>query len=233
MEAFIVIITFLAVVVLVGRWRARQATLSTNAFPQQQLEWSGPRGLFDDPAAQAALIAAEAETAARQHADALQAELRARAEAGEHAVLLEADAVGGAALFRELLDVLAARSADLPALLQLLAQNSQWRGSPRLAQALLVRWQSAPEKFALGELLHWAALSDDAAVFQQTVEATLQAWQQGRLSWASPQNLRALLESEYWLLSPAARQTGAGFVLKRRLVEVRRELAAATQTATS
>ena len=114
------------------------------------------------------------------------------------------------------------------------------RGKRRLAftngmnmETVLARWQKAPERYAIGELLHIAALSDDAAVYQKAVEATLQAWHAGRLAWASPHNLHALIESEYWILAPEARQAGAGFVLKRMLVTARRELATAAQQASS
>ena len=134
-------------------------------------------------------------------------------------------------------DGLAARTQTneeaLRALVRHIVQNGQWRTSTGLAEALLMRWQAAPERYALGEVLHLAALSDDAALFQRVTQATLAAWRAGRLNWASPHNLRALIESEYWMLAPEARQAGDGFVLKRMLVEVRRELAAATQPASS
>jgi len=107
------------------------------------------------------------------------------------------------------------------------------RANATLAETVLARWQKAPERYAIGELLHIAALSDDAAVYQKVVEATLQMWRAGRLAWGLPHNLRALIESEYWILVPEARQSGAGFVLKRMLVTVRRELATAAQQASS
>lgn len=229
MEAFIVIILF-AVFVLVWRFRPRKAALTAAAtYHQKQFEASAPRSLFDDPAEHAAF--AQAETL--RLATAQRAAFRVRAVAGDLSVLPEALAFDGVVFYRELLDLLVRHTADVSALVQYLAQNSHWRGSPHLAETLLSRWQARPDQYALGEVLHFAALSDDAAVFQQTVCATLTAWRQGQLTWASPHNLRALIESEYWLLSPEARRTGAGFLLKRMLVEVRRELAAATASATS
>ena len=235
MEAFIVItIILLVTFALAFRYRHRAPALDspTNSRPPLP-EWSGPRGLFDDPTEQAALAQAEAEEAAAAE----RAALFARANAGDEAVLAEAFAINGLALYRELLDVLAIRAQSdeetLRALVRHIVQNGQWRASVGLVEALLLRWQTTPERYTLGELLHLAALSDDAALFQRVTQATLAAWRAGRLNWASPNNLRALIESEYWMLAPEARQAGDGFVLKRMLVEVRRELAAATQPASS
>jgi hypothetical protein len=140
-------------------------------------------------------------------------------------------------LYREVLDALALRARNddegLQALVNHITQDGQLRANAMLAEVMLARWQKSPEKYALGELLHITALSDNAAAYQKVVEATLQAWRAGRLVWLSPRNLRALIESEYWILAPEARQSGAGFVLKRMLVAVRRELATAAQQASS
>ena len=242
MEAFIVIAIFL-LALLAAAFALRQRkppkltgapqTFSTAQRNDQLAEWTGPRGLFDDPERDAAFARDEAERArAAQHAA-----LLARAAAGELNVLAEADAQGGDELYQQALNELMQRARvddeALQALVNHITQTGHWRANAALAAAVLARWQRAPEKHALGELLHIAALSDEAAVYQQTVEAALAVWCAGRLGWATPHNLHALIESEYWILAPAARQSGAGFVLKRRLVAVRRELAAATPPALS
>ena len=48
----------------------------------------------------------------------------------------------------------------------------------------------------------------------------------GRLEGLGAEDLRALFEAEYWLLSSEAKRSGAGFVLKQKLADVRRRLAA-------
>lgn len=236
MEAFIIIaILLLAALALAFRFSKRKPALVTAAASPAQLSvWTGQRGLFDDPAK----LAEFAQLEAARVADEERATLLARAEAGDQSVLADAHASKGLALHREVLNVLALRARDdddevLQALVSHVAQNNQLRASRALAEALLVRWLKAPERYALGELLHMAALSDDATVYQKAVEAVLQAWRAGRLTWASPHNLRALIESEYWILAPEARQAGAGFILKRMLVAVRRELVTAAQQASS
>ncbi len=235
MEAFIIIaILLLAALVLVLRFSKQRAALATTIPHSAQFpEWTGQRGLFDDPA--------QAEKFTQQEAARLADEARAalllRAEAGDRSTLSEALANHDLALYREALDALAARARnddeELQALVNQIAQDGQLRANATLAEVVLARWLKAPEKYALGELLHIAALSDDAATYQKIIEATLQAWRAGRLAWVTPRNLRALIESEYWILAPEARQSGAGFVLKRMLVAVRRELATAAQQASS
>ena len=76
-------------------------------------------------------------------------------------------------------------------------------------------------------MLHVAALSDDAAIYQKGVETALGSWRKGSLSEISPQELRAILEGEFWILSLPTRSSGAGFLLKRALAGARRELDAA------
>lgn len=238
MEAFLVISILLLVLLTAAyslRNRKRSALSGTSASISATplAEWSGPRGLFDNPEQHAALALVEAERIATE----ARAALLAWAAAGNLSVLAEAHAQGGNELYQQALAALVCcvRSDDegLQGLVNYITQDGQWRGNAALAEALLSRWQQAPERFALGELLHIAALSDNAAVFQQTAERVLEVWRAGRIGWASAHNLHALIESEYWILAPAARQSGDGFVLKRMLVTVRRELAAATPSASS
>jgi len=49
-------------------------------------------------------------------------------------------------------------------------------------------------------------------------------WREGKLSESNPEELRALLEGEFWLLSSNVRSSGAGFLLKRTLASARRDL---------
>jgi hypothetical protein len=73
-------------------------------------------------------------------------------------------------------------------------------------------------------MLHIAALSDDAGVYQAAVDATLNSWRRGTLQQISSPELQAILEGEFWVLSAKTRNSGAGFLLKRTLASVRREL---------
>lgn len=54
-------------------------------------------------------------------------------------------------------------------------------------------------------------------------------WREGRVSKVSPTDILATIESGYWLISSEARLSGSGFLLKKAIAEVRRELAAAAR----
>jgi hypothetical protein len=76
-------------------------------------------------------------------------------------------------------------------------------------------------------MLHVAALSDDAELYRTAVVNALDFWRIGQLAETSPQELLAVMEGEFWILSAQVRNSGAGFLLKRTLSSARRELEAA------
>jgi hypothetical protein len=156
--------------------------------------------------------------------------LRERAAAGDPDALMDAHELGDAALYREVLDALAARAeADPPSFQKLVytvAASDRLRATPGLAVRLLDRWRDAPAPASTAQLLRVAALSDDAATFETVVTAVAEAHEEGRLGGLGGDELRALFESEYWVLSSEAKRTGAGFVLKQTLAEVGRRLSA-------
>jgi hypothetical protein len=55
--------------------------------------------------------------------------------------------------------------------------------------------------------------------------AVQRAWLEERLAGSNADELRALFDAEYWLLSSEVRRSGAGFQLKQKLAQVRRSLA--------
>jgi hypothetical protein len=102
-------------------------------------------------------------------------------------------------------------------------------GNRSLAEAVIASWQQAPDRSGTAKALHFAALSDDPAVFREAVESALQLWREAKLSDISAIELRALFDGEFWVLSSRSRSSGAGFVLKRTLEDARRELEAAAR----
>jgi hypothetical protein len=180
-----------------------------------------PRGLFDAPAD---------ETPGESPEQVRRGRLRARAERGDLSALTEAGASGDATLYRFVLDGLVGRaSADPGRVRELAAHIAGGRGlraSPELAEMLLGVWREEPTPSSTAELLRVSALSDDAGTFGRAVSEVLQRWEGGRLDSLAAEDLRALFEAEYWLLSSEAKRSGAGFVLKQKLADVRRRLAA-------
>src|SRR5204862_351031 len=92
-----------------------------------------------------------------------------------------------------------------------------------LANAAVASWQRSPDKQGTAKALHFAALSDNADLYGQTVELALELWRKGKLANVSATELRALFDGEFWILSARTRSSGAGFVLKRTLANARRE----------
>jgi len=85
-------------------------------------------------------------------------------------------------------------------------------------------FQESPDRTSTTNLLHIAALSDDAKNYGRAVELVLMSWRDGTLPDLSARELQALFNSEYWVLSSRTRTSGAGFVLKETLSSANREL---------
>ena len=85
-------------------------------------------------------------------------------------------------------------------------------------------FQESPNRTTTINLLHIAALADDAKNYGRAVELVMMFWRDGTLSDLSARELQALFNSEYWVLSSRTRTSGAGFVLKETLTSANREL---------
>lgn len=85
-------------------------------------------------------------------------------------------------------------------------------------------FQQSPDKNSTANLLHAAALSDDAKNYGRAIELVLLSWRDGSLSDLSARDLQSLFNSQYWVLSSRTRTSGAGFVLKDTLSSANREL---------
>lgn len=223
MSAILIISIFLLVAASLSILRSKRSPSFGEAErlpPEPQY-----KGLFAETDAD--LRAAEAEREGEE-AKALRAGLLERAAAGDLTALADAQTAGDTTLRREVLDRLAARAEaddrDLRALSTFIARSEHLRSTPALAAKLTQVWAEDPSGSSAPELLRVAALSDDAATFQAAAETIYRAWAEGRLPKLNAAELDALFEAEYWLLSSEARRSGAGFVLKRTLADLRRGL---------
>jgi hypothetical protein len=161
--------------------------------------------------------------------DAERSALIARAQNGEYSALNDADQTKDAALYDRVLNTLVKRADSDAKLLSLMSYvtKNELPVNAELANAVVTSWQNSPDRGGTSKALHFAALSDDANVYQAAVEQALQFWREGKLSDVSAVELRALFDGEFWILSSRTRSSGAGFVLKRTLDSARRELEAA------
>jgi len=183
-------------------------------------------GLFDRP--DSTLLAEERQ----QTIASRKQELRELARSGDLNALTEAHLAHDSALYADVLDGLvewaSERQENLAALVSLVSKSNELRANRQLARRLIDTWKTAPDRRSTTEMIHIAALSDDARTYERAVEASLDVWRSGRLPGFSPEELVELFISQYWVIAPEARRGGVGFALKRRLLGVRRELATTT-----
>jgi hypothetical protein len=214
---------FLLAVVGIGFWLTTKMRRRSTPLPQQHTAYLPPgRALFANDEAAAEFAAAEA----LRLADEARAALLSRARNGDVSVLAEVQA--DAQLYRAALDALTEQATDdaaLQGLVQALLPQTDAATSQSLVQAVITR----ADAFAFSDVLRVAALSGDAASYQQAIETVLKNWQAGKPPRLTAAQLSQSIESEYWLLSSEARASGAGFLLKQKLIAVRRELAAVAQ----
>jgi len=190
------------------------------------------RALFIDGTSEGqALALAEAAAEANAAAATRRNELLERARSGHQTVLQSADLDADSKLYDEVLSLLVAGANSDPKLLALVSfvTHHELRVNQSLAAAMIASYEHAPDRRSTAKTLHIAALSDDAGSYQRAVEAVLEFWRAGRLAGVSPNELRSILDGEFWILSAPTRSSGAGFLLKRTLANARRELEAASE----
>jgi hypothetical protein len=182
------------------------------------------RGLFSDQDGfESALLPSEVDRNARENE---RVSLIERAGSGDKSVLRDSQSLGDQEFYNDVLDQLLAGADQAPTLLALVSfiTRNELPVSSKLAEAVISTWRHSPDRSSTATALHLAALANDAALYQSTVEAALDFWRRGLLAGVSAAELRALFDGEFWVLSAPTRSSGAGFVLKRTLANARREL---------
>lgn len=214
MSAILIVLVLLLLAVALASFFRNRPTITAS------LPHAGPavlpvssRSLFDPPSAQ---------RIAEIEREQLRANWLTRVSQGDLSVLVEAQA--DSALYNEVLTALVTQCNDVREIALYLSRHTELRANAQLAQAYIKLWEAAPNRNDLATLLHLAAVSDDADVYWLAVDVAKQAWEQGRLTQVSPSELAAAIEAQYWLMHIEARESGAGFVLKRYVASVRREL---------
>ena len=228
---FIITLIFLAAVAYT-LYRKQQELNSFRA--DNELGPVRPRSLFEDGPGSAArpphqLPGESGRAEAEQQKQQRRGQMLARAREGDYTILAEAhgerDPPFYHALLAELMSWAARSGRNLDELASFIATDKELRSNAALSDAYIELWQAAPDLTTTARMLHLAALADDADAFRRAVDAAVAASQAGRLPQVSPGDLRALIESEFWVMTTEARVTGAGFVLKQRLAALREELA--------
>lgn len=185
------------------------------------------QGLFIDGTSHGkALVQAAVDSELAANKEAKRRELLERPQIGDKSLLLEARNSEDAALYEEVLDLVIAAANSDPELLSLVSYVTRHElpVNRKLAERFIDSYERAPDRSSTAKMLHVAALSNDAALYQSAVETAVKFWRDGRLSDIPAQELRSILEGEFWILSSPTRNSGAGFLLKRALAGARREL---------
>jgi hypothetical protein len=222
---FTFLITAVIIVIIgiaVYFWQKPAPGEHENIFPPPP----NARGLFaDDPSAGAAERERLA-IAASERAE----QLIAKAKGGDRTALGEARRSNDPALYDQVLGEFLQRCESNAQILSLASYIVQHElpVNKDLVEAAAKSWSAAPDRSGTAKALHLAALSDDANTYQEMVEKVLGLWRARKLADISRQELRALFDGEFWVLSSRTRSSGAGFVLKRTLKNARRELEAAS-----
>ncbi|HEY7546745.1 MAG TPA: hypothetical protein VID27_17770 [Blastocatellia bacterium] len=182
------------------------------------------RGLFDSTDQHS--DGAEEDARLQKRADLLE-----RAAAGDLETLAEAHNAGDPTLYAEALDALTSwaeqRQENLAALVSRISKDEGLRSSARLAELMIEACKKSPDRRSTIEMIHIAALADDLHWFEKAIDSALALWRAGAMR-LSAKELGDLIESEYWMLAPEATSSAAGYMLRLKLADVRRELAAAT-----
>ena len=223
MSAILIISVILAFVASFAILRTRRSRSNADA---ELLPPHGARALFDGADAARSAPHDVDEDAASED---FERGLRERASRGDLETLREARGSGRAALYDLILGILLERARGdavaLRALADFVARGEGLRSTPALAAAALEDFEREPSRARVPVTLRVAALSGDAAAFEGAMTAVLRVRLEGRLPDSGADELRALFDAEYWLLSSEARRSGAGFQLKQKLARVRRSLA--------
>ncbi|MDQ6652387.1 MAG: hypothetical protein M3Y84_06555, partial [Acidobacteriota bacterium] len=225
MVTFLITSVFILAIVVVAIYFWQQPTSATET--QALLPRPESRGMFDDFDRQTlAELDGEFLAETSHQSAALRDQLLSRAKAGEKGALEDARNTGDPAVYEDALNVAIARADSGAQLLSLVSYVSRHElpVNKNLAERFIDSCRVEPDRISIIKMLHVAALADEAETYQRAVETGLEFWRQGFLAQMSAQELRSILEGEFWILSSRTRSSGAGFILKRTLASARREL---------
>ncbi len=136
-------------------------------------------------------------------------------------ILLKARDFGDSEIYNGLLEI-ASENLNVVELADFVSTNNL-PANEKLVGKCFRRFGGDISSSDLTKILHISALTNSAEIFLQTVEKIVTLWKEKRLNVTSVE-LVAAFESHFWLLANEARTSGAGFLLKERLADVRREV---------
>lgn len=241
MDTLLIISIFLIVVAAFAlrRWNRKSQPAEPHSLPETRSFAHGFArsfdGLFAEQLAEdlKAIARAEAELRAEQARELLVA----RAADGDQTALDDAHKLGDKEAYDNVLTALIAQAGGSAERLRCLAEyivnSAELPASREFAEMMIEIYQDSLDQRSLAGMLHLAALTGDAELYRRAIEVVMTRWREGRVSKVSATDMLATIESGYWLISSESRLSGSGFLLKKAIAEVRRELAAAARPSSS
>lgn len=228
---FISILLLAVAIFALQLWNRRPLPKEPDFFPEPQ----GFDGLFAEQHAEEMKLLAQAE--AERRAQEERRSLLDRAGEGDKTALDGAGVYDDVTFYRETLLKLVARAEGdedaLRSIAEYIVDSRALRSSGEFAAMMIERWSEKPDRLSFAGALHLAALSDDAAVFRRAGDVALKLFREGRFPRVSAEDFLVTVESAYWLIDAEVRSSGSGFLLKRLIADVRRELATAPRRSES
>ncbi|HEX8264037.1 MAG TPA: hypothetical protein VF596_01330 [Pyrinomonadaceae bacterium] len=221
----------LALIYAASRRRREQHSFLPEAESQNQLRLPRVAALFAPTAQDLAKI--EQEKHHRQHAEQREKVL-AWATLVDFSALENRPVLGDEKLWakswtknwNDAVDILTerARSEEDVRRLASFCLDNEFNVNNTLFNAFQKIWAASPDTRTTTEMFRLAAKTDEADTFLDVLTEAEQSVKNGKLSEISAAELYRLAESHYWLLSQSARTSGAGFLIKEKMADLRREL---------
>lgn len=188
-------------------------------------------GLFAEQQAEESRQLAVAEAKLRDEENRLR--LLRRAADGDESALDDANKLGDALYYAEVLQALGEQangdSEVLRSIAEYIVDSQELRSSSEFAETMLGVWRAPIRQRSLADMLYLSALADNPAVLRRAINEALKLWRNDLQTKVSAQNFLATVESAYWLVSGEVRYSGSGFLLKQAIADVRRQLAEANR----
>lgn len=225
----VIIIIFFATVIGVGLfgilgfslYLKRKTKFLHSENQKQFVEPPVYRSLFEPSDAEIRALEDERQSEQRKKT---QQEIYSKAEANDFYSLLEAQSFE-LDFYDKVLSKLAQNAETDEKLLLLCAflNENNLRTNTEVVKRSKTFWQKSFDKKDTIQLLHFSAKTESAEIFSETLEIVIQHWRKDFIKNINFEELQRLAESEFWLLPSDARTSGAGFLLKQQLANLREE----------
>lgn len=213
-----ILLSAIAVVVTISIFLKRQKSLPP--APENPLQFQPIQYKSIFAPSEEEIRAFEADDKAKQH-EMLRQKILARAETGDFNALIEAKDFEIEFYDRVLKELTLRCDSEKFVSLGSFIEENELPANVAFIERFQDALKNSLEKRDAIRFLHFAALSQSAQIFFDSVETVMEMCREDRLKDFNQSNLIQLAESQFWLLPPAEKTSGAGFLLKQELAKLR------------